>query len=187
LTKAQLYEQLNAVDHSRNTRQFYADIIVNDHSLIAPLLDIVFDVDDHISCKAAWVLDYFCNQNLELLIPHLTTFTENISKVYRAAAVRPIARICEALIKKSYSKKESNINKWLTKSHEEKIIEACFDWMITDQKVAPKAYAMQTLYILGYSYHWIHPELNIIIERDFSLHSAAFKARARHILKKINR
>ena len=71
--------------------------------------------------------------------------------------------------------------------HREKITEACFDWMINEEKVAPKAYGMNALYLLGLEFDWIHPELQIILERDFSLQSAAFKARARHILKKLNK
>ena len=57
--------------------------------------------------------------------------------------------------------------------------------MIGDYKVAPKAYSMTTLYLFGKEFNWIHPELAIILERDFYNESAAFKARARHILKKI--
>ena len=44
---------------------------------------------------------------------------------------------------------------------------------------------MTTLYLFGKEFDWIHPELAIILERDFYNESAAFKARARHILKKI--
>ena len=57
--------------------------------------------------------------------------------------------------------------------------------MITEQKVAVKAYSMHTLFLFGSEFDWVHPELRIILERDFSSQSAAFKARSRHILKKI--
>ena len=59
--------------------------------------------------------------------------------------------------------------------------------MITDQKVAAKAYSMNTLYLLGKDFDWIHPELKRILEDNFHSGSAAFKARARHLLKKLNR
>ena len=59
--------------------------------------------------------------------------------------------------------------------------------MINDEKVAPKAYAMTSLYLLGKEYSWINPELVLILERDFKMQSAAFKARARQILKKIEK
>ena len=45
---------------------------------------------------------------------------------------------------------------------------------------------MSALFLLGSDYDWIHPELAIILERDFQTQSIAFKARTRRILKKIN-
>jgi len=57
--------------------------------------------------------------------------------------------------------------------------------MINDEKIAPKAYSMNSLYLLGQEYEWIHPELVIILERDFQMQSSGFKARAKHIIKKI--
>ena len=64
-------------------------------------------------------------------------------------------------------------------------MEVAFEYMIGDYKVAPKAYSMNTLYLFGKEFDWIYPELVSILERNFYNESAAFKARARHILKKI--
>lgn len=185
MTKDQLSEQLNYVDHTRQKRLHYANIVIDNPELITPLLDILFNVNDKISCKAAWVLEFLCNKNLELIIPHLNLFTENMAKVHLDPAVRPVAKICEYLIKANYAKTDNAIKNHLTKTHKEKITEACFDWMINDEKIAPKAYAMNALFLLGNEYNWIHPELKIILERDFQMQSSGFKARARHILKKI--
>ncbi len=89
------------------------------------------------------------------------------------------------LVKAYYSKQENTIKNTLTPIYQERIIETYFDWMITNQKVAVKAFAMSSLYLLGQNNDWVHPELIMILERDFNSESAAFKARARHILKKI--
>ena len=186
MTKDQLYKELDYVNHSREKRLFYANLVINQPELVQPLLDILFDVDDKISCKAAWVFEFMCGEQLEAIIPHLDTFTQHVGKVHLDPAVRPMAKVCEYLIKDYYSKKETQIKLALTETHKEKIIEACFDWMINDEKIAPKAYAMNCLYLLGKEYDWIHPELAMILERDFHLQSSGFKARARHILKKIN-
>jgi len=107
-------------------------------------------------------------------------------RVHLDPAVRPVAKVCEYLTKAYYSKEKNKTQTTLLPKHKERIIEACFDWMINDEKVAPKAYAMSTLFLLGRDYDWIYPELIIILERDFQTQSAAFRARARHILKKIN-
>jgi len=44
---------------------------------------------------------------------------------------------------------------------------------------------MQSLYWLGFQFTWIHPELKIILERDYHTGSSGYKARARKILNQI--
>ena len=185
MTKTELYRELNYVNHSREKRLHYANLVSAQPELVTPLLDILYEVDDKISCRAAWVFEFLCGEQLEAIIPHLNTFTQNLSKVHLDSAVRPVAKVCEYLIKAYYSKQDNSIKTQLKEQHKEKIIEACFDWMINDEKIAPKAYAMNSLFLLGNEYHWIHPELAMILERDFQMQSSGFKARARHILKKI--
>ena len=185
MTKTELYKELNFVNHSREKRLKYAYLVIDNPELVTPLLEILFEVDDKISCRAAWVFEFMCGERLKEIIPHLNTFTENISRVHLDSAVRPVAKVCEYLIKAYYSNIDSTFKMYLTETHKERIIEACFDWMINDEKIAPKAYAMHSLFLLGHEYDWIHPELAIILERDFQMQSSGFKARARHILKKI--
>ena len=187
MTTDQLYQELNYVNHSREKRLYYANLVIDHPDLIPKLLEILFMVDDKISCRAAWVFEFMCGERLEASIPYLNDFTENIHKVHLDSAVRPVAKVCEYLIKAYYSKHPNNIKKALTPKHKEKIIEACFDWMINDEKIAPKAYAMNALYLLGQDEDWIHPELVMILERDYQMQSSGFKARARHILKKVKK
>ena len=187
MTKTELYKELNYVNHSREKRQLYADLVINNPKLVSPLLEILFDVDDKVSCRAAWVFEFMCSNTLEAIIPHLDVFTMNMSKVHLDPAVRPVAKVCELLTKAYYKKGDSKIKQYLTTLHRERITGACFDWMINDEKIAPKAYSMNSLYLLGTEYNWIHPELAIILERDFQMQSSGFKARARHILKKIKK
>lgn len=185
MTKDQLYKELSYVNHSREKRLHYANLVLGQPELVRPLLEILFNVDDKISCRAAWVFEFMCGEKLEAIIPDLDFFTEHISRVHLDPAVRPVAKVCEYLTKDYYSKHDNKIKSALTQKHKEKIIEACFDWMINDEKIAPKAYSMNSLYLLGTEYDWIHPELAMILERDFQMQSSGFKARARHILKKI--
>jgi len=185
LTTEELYKELNYVNHSREKRLFYANLVIDNTDLIPKLLDILFMVDDKISCRAAWVFEFMCGEKLQSIIPHLDHFTEHMHRVHLDPAVRPVAKVCEYLINAYYSKEDNKIKNALSEKHKEKIVEACFDWLINDEKVAAKAYSMQSLYLLGNDIIWIHPELIIILERDFSSQSAAFKARARHILKKL--
>ena len=182
MTKDQLYKELDYVNHSREKRIHYANLVIDNPELIAPLLEILFTVDDKISCRAAWVFEFMCSKQIEEILPYLDTYTENMGRVYLDSAVRPIAKVSELIIKSYSSKTDNLIKQHLSPIHIDRIVEACFDWMISNQKVAVKAYSMQTLYLLGKSIDWIHPELLIILERDFSSQSAAFRARARHII-----
>lgn len=185
MTTEELYKELSYVNHSREKRLHYANLVIDNPSLIPKLLDVLFMVDDKISCRAAWVFEFMCGEQLKASIPFLDTFTKQLHRVHLDPAVRPVAKVCEYLIKAYYSKYDNDIKSALSEQHKERIVEVCFDWMINDEKIAPKAYAMNTLYLLGQDYDWIHPELVQIIERDYQMQSSGFKARARHILKKI--
>ncbi|MFV9550351.1 adenylosuccinate lyase [Algibacter sp. PT7-4] len=187
MTTEQLYNELNYVNHSREKRLYYAHLMQNNPELIPKLLDILFMVNDKISPRAAWVFEFMCNHNIETIIPYLEVFTKNMHKVHLDSAVRPVAKICEFLAKAYTSKIDNKIKHVLTTTHKERIIENCFDYMINDEKVAPKAYSMTTLFLFGKEYDWVYPELARILEEDFTKQSAAFKARARQILKKIKK
>ena len=185
MTAEQLYKELDYVNHSREQRKKYALLTVNDPKMLAMVMDIAFKVDDKISCKAAWLLEFTARENLAALYPHLDKFTANMHKVYLHPAVRPVAKICEYLIEAYYSKYNTDIRAVLSEDHIERIIALCFDYLITDQKIAPQAYSMNVLYLLGQDHDWIHPELVQILERGYPTGSAGYKARARGLLKKI--
>jgi len=185
MTTEELYKELDYVNHSREKRKKYATLVINNLELLPQVLDILFNVDDKRSCRAAWLLEFVARENLDAILPHLDRFTEQMPTVHLDSAVRPIAKICEYLVEAYYHKNNNRTKDYLKKTHKEHIIELCFDYLITNQKVATKVYSMHTLFLLGKEFSWIHPELQIIIERDYQTGSAAFKARARHVLKKI--
>lgn len=187
MTTTELYKELNDVNHSRKKRLYYANLLIENPNLIPKALDILFMVDDKRSTRAAWILEFMCSKNIKHILPYLDEFTEKMNTVHLDSAVRPVAKICELLAKAYTSKENNNTKQALNATHKERIIETCFDYMINDEKVAPKAYGMVTLFLLGKEYNWIHPELVLILERDFHSQSAAYKARARHILKKIRK
>ena len=171
----------------RVNRQRVADLVLSDPGLFPVLLEIVFDVHNKTSIKAAWVLEFVCIKNLDWLLPHLDYFIQNIDKVKFDSAVRPISKICNLLAISFNSKKDILFNNFLTKTYIDKIIEAGFDWMISDYKVATKAYTMNCLYIFGKNYDWVHQELKLIIEQNMMQESAAYKSRGKITLALINK
>ena len=109
-------------------------------------------------------------------------FCSNIKHLKDISAIRPAAKICQLLVVSHYKKQEGII---LSEKNLEEILESSFDWLINNTKVASKAYSMRTWYILGKHYDWIYPELKTILNKDFPNHSAAYKAVAKEVLKKI--
>ncbi len=187
MTRTELYNELHQVNHSREKRQHYSNLVIANPDLIPKVLDLLFDVNDKQSPKAAWILEFMCSARIENLIPYLEPFTQRMHTLHLDPAVRPAAKICELIATAYCSKTKNEIQSALTSAQKARIITTCFDYMITDQKVAPKAYAMRTLFLFGYTDDWIHPELKRILERDYASQSAAYKARARQIFKKLKK
>jgi len=174
-------KKLEYVTGHRVNRQKYADEVLHNKELFPELIRLCFDVSNKNSSKACWILEFVCYQKLEWMEDYLDFFCCQIKNLKDESAIRPIAKICQLLVLSHFKKKEFK----LSEKHLEEITESNFDWLINDTKVASKAYSMRTLYILGQHYNWIHPELKTIITKDFPNHSAAYKAVAKEVLKKI--
>lgn len=180
MTQEEFYNELKKVSASRESRLKCSQLVKNDMSTFPHLIDILFDIDDKISCHAAWVFEFVCADYIYAIIPHLDMFTKNISKVHIEPAIRPVSKVCQ-FIAKAYFKENNTFKRLLKPEHKERIVETCFDWMINKHKVAVKVFAMETLFLFGQENAWIHDNLKQILEQDFQTESAAFKSRAKHI------
>ena len=187
MTTNELYKELDYVNHSRENRKKYALLVIEHPDLMDKVLDILFQVDDKVSNRAAWLLEFVARENLDAILPHLDRITQEMPKVHQDPAVRPIAKVCEYLIEAYYHKDHNKTKEHLKSVHKERIIELSFDYLITNQKVAAQAYSMNTLFKLGKDYDWVHPELLQILERGYAKGSAGYKARARRIFKKLKK
>ncbi len=185
MTREELYRSLDYVNHSREKRAEMAALVLDHPELIAVLLDIAFTIDDPVSSRASWVMEFTAKEHLPHIFPYLDTFTENLQRVHLDSSVRPLAKICEYLMKAYFSKYDIVAQQALTETHLERITTACFDWLIGEQKVAVKAYSMTCLLLLGQKFDWIHGELRMVLERNYAEGSPAYKARARFTLGKI--
>ena len=168
-------------------RMRVVDVVYQKPELFSDLLDIVFEVDNKTSIKAAWVLELICIRDLDLLLPFIDKFTDNISKVKYHSAIRPTSKIC-MLLAQAYCTKKPNLTQAVLKDvHIDSCIEAGFDWLISDQKVAVKAYTMEALYLFGKDRDWVHPELDGIIRENMAYESCGYIARGKKILALINK
>ena len=176
-------KKLDSVTGHRANRHKYADEVVDNPELFPELIRLCFLDSNKNAAKACWILELVCYENLELIQEHLDFFCSNIKNSTDKSAIRALSKICMLLTISHFKKKEI----LLTENQLQQITETCFDWLLTDTKVASKCYSIRSLHLLGKHFDWIHPELKIILEKDYSNHSAAYKAVGREILKKINK
>lgn len=180
---SELQKKLDYVNAYRENRLKVSQEILENPSLFGELVSICFSPEDKNNHKACWILEFVSYEELLWLQPHLDFFCSNLKVLKDESSLRPIAKVVQLLVKSHYKKNENGIK--LSEENLQNCIEASFDWLITDVKVATKAYSIRTLYVLGNYYDWIHPELKVILDKDFGDHSAAYKAVAKEVLKKI--
>jgi len=174
-------KKLTSVAGYKDSRQKYADEVLDNPELLAELIPLCFETSDKCHPKACWVFELICIEKIDSIKEFLDFFCSNIEKLTNESAIRSISKVCFLLTVSHFKKKEIQ----LTENHLEQIAETCFDWLIKDTKVASKAHVMRTLYLLGHHFDWIHPELKTIITKDFPNHTPAYKAVAKEVLKKI--
>ena len=171
------YKLLSESTAHRISREFIRDYVVQHPEKLQYLMEIGLNEKDKIHIKACWSLELIFEIKMELILPFLDDFLTKIRQFKDDSAIRPISKICMFLSKSKTIK--------LSENQETKIIETCLDWLIQDKKVATKAYSMITLYNFGKKYPWINEDLKTILSQDFFKHSAAYKAAAKDILRKL--
>lgn len=186
--KYSLLKELNAIqDAGRENRVKVTKKVLKDQELFKSLIEIAFEQGNGLSVKAIWILELVCEKRLDWLAFNLTYFIENISNVKEESAVRSIAKICNLVAQDYNSKFDSPIRLTITQDQVSQMIETCFEWLLSDYKVATKAHAMESLYFLGIKTGWIHYELKMIIEKNLPLESPGYATRAKKVLESMSK
>lgn len=175
--KTPFYLQLEKSNAHRKDRDNNRDSAIKNAAVLEELFTISFTLFDKNHFKACWALELVLEKKLDLIIPHVDKFCFHLSSYKNSSALRSVSKICQFI-------SESNVVS-LTENQENLIIESCLDWLISDEKVATKAYAMRALYNIGKKHQWIHDELKIILSQDYNKHSPAYKSCAKDILKRL--
>ncbi|GIZ07360.1 hypothetical protein [Flavobacterium sp. UMI-01] len=165
----------------KNSRQNTANFILARPELLEQFLFYCFEIDNPNHYKACWALELISYEKLEWFQPYLDLICSKSQTLTNESAIRPLSKILYLILEAHYRKNSIQ----LTEKQLQYLIETNFDWLINDSKVAAKAHAMRCLFLLGTQYPWIHPELKTIITKDFSTHTAAYKAVSKQLLKKL--
>lgn len=179
---ATLLDRIKNTSAARKSREENKNFVLAHPEMLSDLIRYAFDSTDKDAHKACWILEFVSIQHIGWLQPYLDFICNSFGNLKDESAIRPIAKICQLLVI-AHFRKDSTIR--LSEDHMQKITEACFDWLINDVKVAPKAYSMRALFLLGRHFDWIPPELQIILGQNYHQQSAAYKAAAKEILKKL--
>lgn len=179
-----IYELSNMKNAARIYRQQLCDLALNDKTIIPILINLSFEYDNKLSIKAAWILEFFVKDSVHHIIPYINQITSKIANLKFDSSKRSFANICEILAN-NYQKK-GIFYQILAKKHKKEIISCCFDWMLSNEKVAVEAYSMNVLYIFGKEEKWIHNELSYILKENMHRKSCGYKARGKKILAAIS-
>lgn len=179
--KTQLLERLDYVNATREARLRMAREVQQHPPWFGTLLEIALGADTPIGSRAAWVVEFVCKQDLSVIFPHLEAFTGGLARLRHESSIRPMAKCCE-LLAGARAAGGSQCPPF-SAGQRERMVAACFDWLIAPGAVAPQAYSMRTLYLLGLEEPWIHEELRALLHRGYPQGSPGYQARARRILK----
>ena len=79
-----LTKELNNIANAkRENRQRVANIVLENKDLLKPLVSITFNVNDKISIKAAWILEWICTHHgVHHILPFLNEFTKGLKQLH---------------------------------------------------------------------------------------------------------
>lgn len=165
--------------HTQN-RIDNANFILQNITLLPELISFSFTIQNKFHIRACCILEKVFEIQMDLSMNYLDFICEKLDTLKNDSAIRSISRFIHFLVLNEDKKDH------LTLKNKEQITTVCFDWLISDLRVAPKAHAIYTLFELGKTQSWIYPELKQILEHYSGSESAGYKSVARKILKKLN-
>lgn len=186
MTKEQLHLQLNSGRLSKPTIDVLVKELIRHPNLVEVLINEVHIEDKAGTFNASWVLDHLMRKELVYLLPYIDEFSSKLENLTSESCIRPIAHICQILCEAYFVKNDEIFNSTIKTVHFEHLVNACFDWLIGEHKMAAKVFSMTSLLYLGEKFDWIHPELKIVLENTIANGSAGYQNRAKKTLMALN-
>ncbi|MGB1269729.1 MAG: adenylosuccinate lyase [Flavobacteriaceae bacterium] len=181
---AELHFDIEKVNHSIESRTEIVSLVVKNPEILPEIVQYAFKLNKH-HYRYCWLLEFLNRQDIEILCPFINEILSGAALLANDSAIRPIAKIIETFVLGSYGKQHNkSVASMMTSAVKEAMVTLCFQWLIDENlNVAAKAYSMTSLYHLGKDVKWVHEELRLVVEQNYDAGSAAYKARARMILK----
>ncbi len=184
-----LEEKLREIDSSQSKRrEMVSWILRNKPHYVREMLQWTFNEESEFLVKSCRILEDICERRPEAFFKYMYLFFEQLPNIKNDTALRSCANICKMLCYSHYILKYKYFRDILNEDQRKVMAACCFEWLITNQKVACQAQAMDCLFYLGKDKMgaWIYPELIAILNRDAPNKSPGYQARARKVLKRIS-
>lgn len=158
-------------EHSKANCEQIVNWIGNDQKKFDQLFDLFLRDEDRVVQRAAWPLSYAVQAHPRFIQKHFKKLINNIKQPGRHDAVkRNTVRLLQDIA--------------IPEDFHGDILNICFDYISDpEEKAAVKAFSLTILENLSKIYPEIKQELKTIIEDRWDYETAAFRSRAKKILK----
>jgi hypothetical protein len=162
-------------EHSKTQCDKIVRYVGDNADRFAELMQLFLNGEYRITQRAAWPMSYCVRLHPDLIKPYFGKILPLLQKPgVHNAVVRNIVRLLQFVT--------------IPKRYHGQLMDTCFTFIASnDAAIAIKAFSLTILENLSNEYPDIKPELKLVIEERWPYESAAFKSRARKVLKKIDK
>jgi hypothetical protein len=160
-------------EHSKTQCEKIVRYVGGDKERFAELMQLFVQGGYRVTQRAGWPLSICVEKHPALITPYFKQILPLLEKPgVHNAVVRNIVRLLQYVA--------------IPKRYHGQVMNYCFDF-VADHETAPaiKAFSLTILENLSKDYPDIKPELKLVIEERWPYETAAFKSRAKKILKKL--
>lgn len=160
-------------EHSKEQTTRIVKYVGKDKKKFAELMQLFLKGEYRVTQRAGWPLSICVEKYPELMQPYFKKLLDYLDQPGTHEAVtRNIVRILQYVD--------------IPKRFHGRVMNACFEFISTpDTPIAVKAFSLTVLEHLAEEYPDIKPELKVIIEERWDHETAAFRSRAKKIMKKL--
>lgn len=158
-----------------------------DHQLLSDLIKLCRP-ESGVSHQACWCLEQSYLTQPDCLNNDLDEFSSLFELEINSSGMRPLCKIASLLTHRFYSKNDQALKTLLKSDYRERMLNGCFNQLITSDKAANLAFSINALYELGKEYDWVYEQLIPILQQKLDEgYTAGFQSIARKTLKKLGR
>ncbi|HVU96324.1 MAG TPA: hypothetical protein VHE34_13935 [Puia sp.] len=162
-------------EHSKKQTDRIVAFVGADKKRFARLIELFFKGEYRVTQRAAWPLSYCVRAHPELIEPYFKPLLDNLArKDIHVAVIRNTVRLLQDVA--------------IPKKHQGRVMSTCFDFLQSPETpIAVKAFSLTVLSNLSKEHPDIRGELKLIIEEQWERSAPAFRARAKRVLRQMEK